>query len=115
MKIALFGYGKMGRMIEQAAERQDLEIVCIIDPLAGDRGQLEDAEVCIDFTQPDAVMQNIRLATAAGKPMVVGTTGWYEHLDEVRHLVEAGNTGLVYGSNFSVGVNLMFKIVEYAA
>jgi 4-hydroxy-tetrahydrodipicolinate reductase len=115
MKIAILGYGKMGHMIEQAAAHHDFDVVCILDPIGGSRGQLADADVCIDFTQPDAVLDNIKLVTGAGKPLVVGTTGWYEHLGEVRRLVEANNTGLVYGSNFSIGVNLMFKIVEYAS
>lgn len=115
MKIALFGYGKMGQMIEQTAARHNLEVVCIIDPIAGNRGALADADVCIDFTQPGAVVENIKLAASANKPIVIGTTGWYEHLDEVRNIVETSGIGLVYGSNFSIGVNLMFKVVEYAA
>ncbi|MBI3653303.1 MAG: dihydrodipicolinate reductase [Acidobacteria bacterium] len=115
MKIAIIGYGKMGRMIEAAATRHQVEVVCVLDPLAGNRGQLAEADVCIEFTQPDAVLDNIKLAASAGKPIVVGTTGWYEHLDEVRTLVEATHIGFVYGTNFSIGVNLMFKVVEYAA
>jgi 4-hydroxy-tetrahydrodipicolinate reductase len=115
MKIALFGYGKMGRMVEQAALESQMEVVCVIDPVAGSRGQLSDADVCIDFTEPAAVVENIKTAAAAGISMAVGTTGWYDHIDEVRLLIEKSGTGLVYGSNFSVGVNLMFKIARYAA
>ncbi|HWX43463.1 MAG TPA: dihydrodipicolinate reductase C-terminal domain-containing protein [Blastocatellia bacterium] len=115
MKIALFGYGKMGRMVEQAAERRGHEIVCVVDPVAGSRGRLDDAEVCVDFSEPGSVMGNIRIAAAAPIPMVVGTTGWYQHIEEARSLVQKSNIGFVYGSNFSVGVNLMFKIVQQAA
>ena len=115
MKLALLGYGKMGRMIEEAAAQQDIEVVAIIDPVSGSRGSLADADVCMDFTEPSAVIENIKTAAAAQVAMVVGTTGWYERLDEARSLVEANNIGLVYGSNFSVGVNLMFKITQYAA
>jgi 4-hydroxy-tetrahydrodipicolinate reductase len=87
----------------------------VIDPVAGSRGQLSDADVCVDFSEPGAVVENIRMAAAARVSMVVGTTGWYEHMGEARRLVEEGEIGFVYGSNFSVGVGLMFKIVEYAA
>lgn len=115
MKLALLGYGKMGRMVEQAAGREGVEVVAILDPVSGARGSLGDADVCIDFTEPSAVIENIKAAAAARVAMVVGTTGWYAQLEEARGLVEASGIGLVYGSNFSVGVNLMFKITQYAA
>jgi 4-hydroxy-tetrahydrodipicolinate reductase len=115
MKLALFGYGKMGQMVEQAASRDDIEVVCVIDPIAGSRGKLNDADMCIDFTEPAAVIENIKAAAEAGIAMVVGTTGWYDGLDEARRLVQEGGIGFVYTSNFSVGVNLMFRITEHAA
>ena len=115
MKLALLGYGKMGRMVEDAAGREGLDVVAVLDPISGSRGSLGDADVCIDFTEPGAVIENIKAAVAARVAMVVGTTGWYDRLAEARGLVEAGGIGLVYGSNFSVGVNLMFKITQYAA
>src|SRR5262245_56427008 len=115
MKLALLGHGQMGRMVEDAAIREGLEVVAIIDPISGSRGALDEADVCIDFSQPDAVIENIKTVAAAGKAMVVGTTGWYDRVDEARKLVVTSNIGLVYGSNFSVGVNLLFKITQYAA
>jgi 4-hydroxy-tetrahydrodipicolinate reductase len=115
MKLALLGYGKMGRMVEEAAAREAIEVVAILDPVSGSRGSLADADVCVDFTEPSAVIENIKAAAAARVSMVVGTTGWYARLEEARRLVEAGGIGFVYGSNFSVGVNLMFKITQYAA
>lgn len=115
MKLALLGYGKMGRMVEQAAGRDGVEVVAILDPVSGSRGSLADADVCIDFTEPSAVLDNIKAAAEAGAAMVVGTTGWYGQLEEARRVVEASGIGFVYGSNFSVGVNLMFKITQYAA
>jgi 4-hydroxy-tetrahydrodipicolinate reductase len=115
MKLALLGYGKMGRMIEQAATAGGLEVVCVIDPVTGSRGALTDADVCVDFSEPDAVMGNIKLAADARVSMVVGTTGWYDRVEEARQIVEAGAIGFVYGSNFSVGVNLMFKLAAYAS
>ena len=115
MKLALIGYGKMGHMVELAACREGIEVVAIIDPVAGSRGKLSDADVCTAFTEPSAAIENIKAAAEAGIAMVVGTTGWYDRLDEARALVEESGIGFVYGSNFSVGVNLMFKIARYAA
>jgi 4-hydroxy-tetrahydrodipicolinate reductase len=115
MKVALLGYGKMGRMVEEAARRNDLEVVCVVDPVAGSRGQIADAQVCIDFSDPAAVIENIKMVAASRLSMVVGTTGWYDRIDEARQLVSESGIGFVYGSNFSIGVNLMFKIIERAA
>ncbi|MEK6302178.1 MAG: dihydrodipicolinate reductase C-terminal domain-containing protein [Acidobacteriota bacterium] len=115
MKLALFGYGKMGQMIEHAAARAAIDVVCVIDPFAGSRGNLTDADVCVDFSEPRAVMSNIQTAADARVSMVVGTTGWYDHIDDARQIVENGGIGLVYGSNFSVGVNLMFKLAAQAS
>jgi 4-hydroxy-tetrahydrodipicolinate reductase len=115
MKLALFGYGKMGRMIEQAAARGGVEVVCVVDPIVGSRGKLTQADVGMDFSEPHAVLENIRTAAEARVSMVIGTTGWYDHIDEARRIVEAGGIGLVYGSNFSVGVNLMFKLAARAS
>src|ERR1700720_4112787 len=84
MKLALLGYGKMGRMVEEAAAREGIDIVCIIDPIGGSRGELVDADVCIDFTEPHVVIEDIKAAAAARASMVVGTTGWYDRIDEAR-------------------------------
>lgn len=105
----------MGRMIEQAATGRGFEVACVVDVNGVERGNLQDVHVCIEFSQPDAVIENIKLAAGAGKPIVVGTTGWHEHLDEARAIVNANDIGFVYGSNFSIGVNLMFRISKYAA
>jgi 4-hydroxy-tetrahydrodipicolinate reductase len=115
MKIALLGYGKMGRMVEQAALRDQMGVVCVIDPVGGSRGEIREAEVCIDFSEPAAVIDNVARAAEAQVSMVVGTTGWYDRIDEARRIVEGSSIGLVYGSNFSIGVNLMFKVADYAA
>jgi 4-hydroxy-tetrahydrodipicolinate reductase len=115
MKIALLGYGKMGQMVEQAALRDGVEVVCVMDPVNESRGQIADADVCIDFSEPAAVIENVGKAAEARVSMVVGTTGWYDRIDEARHLVTESGIGFIYGSNFSVGMNLMFKVVDYAA
>lgn len=115
MKIALLGYGKMGRMVEAAAARAAMDVVCIVNSSGAVRGNVADADVCIEFSEPAAVVENIRMAAVCKKPIVVGTTGWYDKLDEVRAIVETADIGCVYGSNFSVGVNLFFKVVQRAA
>jgi 4-hydroxy-tetrahydrodipicolinate reductase len=102
-------------MVEEAAARSGLEVACVVDPFAGSRGELSVCDVAIDFSEPGAVIDNIRVVSGAGLAMVVGTTGWYDRIDEVRRIVEESGVGLVYGSNFSVGVNVMFKITKYAA
>lgn len=114
MKIALIGYGKMGHEIEAVARLQGdtiartFDIDSPVDPEA-----LEGIDVCIEFSTPQSAMANIRTAVAAGKDIVVGTTGWYEHVPEIRKTVTG--SGLLYSPNFSIGVNLTFRIVAAAA
>jgi 4-hydroxy-tetrahydrodipicolinate reductase len=121
MKIALIGYGKMGHMVEQAALARGHQVACKIDIDQNDQGQqltrekFAGVDVAIDFTMPAAVVRTVDKLSAIGVSMVVGTTGWWNQLEEVRHMVEARNTGLVYGSNFSIGVNLFFKLMVQAA
>jgi 4-hydroxy-tetrahydrodipicolinate reductase len=115
VKIALLGYGKMGRAVEQLALSSGIQVPCVIDPASGSRGQLREANVAIDFSEPCAVISNIRMVADAGLQMVVGTTGWYDRIEEARQIVQQCHIGLVYGSNFSLGVNLMFMIVRQAA
>jgi 4-hydroxy-tetrahydrodipicolinate reductase len=114
VKIALIGYGKMGREIERlAVERGDtIASVFDIDTLPTSEG-LAPAEVCIDFSVPDAVIHNMKAASDAGVDMVVGTTGWYEHLPEVRKWFDS--SALIYAQNFSLGVNLFYRILRHAA
>jgi len=122
MNIALIGYGKMGHEVEQLALSKGHRIVARCDPAS--RGQahvaisqevLQDADVCIEFTHPQAVLENIRKIAALKKPLVVGTTGWYERLSEAESIVKQNGIGLVYAPNFSLGVNLFYQIAEKAA
>jgi 4-hydroxy-tetrahydrodipicolinate reductase len=119
-RIALIGYGKMGKMIASLAAERDCEIVSRIDPQSPDcyreisPQSLADAEVCIDFSHPSIVVDNIRKVLALGKPMVVGTTGWHNVHEEIRQLVQEAGTGLVYGANFSIGMNLFSRVVTEA-
>ena len=109
MKIALIGYGRMGRMIEQTARERGHEIVCIID--VGDQEKFDNeafrsADAAIEFTIPTAAYKNVRQAMERGVPVVSGTTGWYkEHIQDIQHLTDAGGTFL-WASNFSLGVGI---------
>jgi len=114
MRIALIGYGKMGHEIEAAALEQGETIASTFDvgnPV--DVASLADADICIEFSTPQTVLQNIRVALEAKKDIVVGTTGWYNHLPEIRPSVK--DSGLLYSPNFSIGVNMLFRIVGAAA
>ena len=118
MKIAILGYGKMGRIIEQFAFERGHEVVLKVnvdntEDLTVDNLRL--ADVAIDFSTPDSVLGNIELCFEANLPVVVGTTGWYAKLQEVKDKCEAGNNTLLYASNFSVGVNVFFFVNKVLA
>ncbi len=118
MKIALLGYGRMGRMIEQAAIERDHQVIIKVDkePLTeAQEDLLTTADVAIEFSTPDSVLQNIEKCMAIKLPVVVGTTGWYGHLQQVKDTCEKRNTAVMYGSNFSIGVNLFFEVNKYLA
>ncbi len=109
MRIALYGYGKMGKAIEQAAQARGQEVVLRV--AAANAGTPPTgADVAIEFSKPDQVIGNIRLCLEHGVPVVVGTTGWYDHLTDVRAMVEATKGSLLWASNFSIGVNLFFRV-----
>lgn len=113
MKIALLGYGKMGKIIEKIALSRKHEIVLTIDhenqhELTAEN--LQKADAVIEFTMPASVLANIEHCFNAGVPVVVGTTGWYDKLDEIKQLCEDSNNALMYATNFSVGVNIFFHI-----
>jgi len=118
MKIALLGYGKMGKIIEKIATDRKHEIVLKIDfdnlhELTPEN--LKQADVAIEFTTPSSVISNINVCFEAGVPVVVGTTGWYDKLDEIKQQCEVGSHTLLYATNFSVGVNIFFHINKVLA
>ena len=122
MNMSIIGYGNMGRMIEQTAIEKGHKICSIIDPAQKNATHktitsesLSDSDVCIDFTLPHAVLENIRKVSKLKKSIVVGTTGWHNHLDDARKIIARNNTGLIYASNFSIGVNIFYHIVDSAS
>ena len=117
MKIALIGYGKMGHAIEQIALQRGHEIVSVIDVNNQEdftSDAFKSADVAIEFSMPAVAMDNYRRAFAAGVPVVSGTTGWLEHLPEIKEACKAGQT-FFYASNFSLGVNIFFALNKYLA
>ncbi len=118
-KIALIGYGKMGKEIETLCKDSELfEVVSVNFKNISDSLDLKGvgkANVAIDFTSKDIVIKNIEAITKLGVNLVVGTTGWHDRLGEVEKLVTKYEIGLVYSSNFSVGANIFFKMIDFSA
>lgn len=114
MKIALLGYGKMGKVIERIALERGHEIVLKKDKNTSFEG-LKNADVAIDFSIPDAAVENISECLNSGIPVVSGTTGWLQHYDEMVNLCKEKKGAFIYGSNFSLGVNLFFELNEQLA
>ena len=130
MKIALIGYGKMGKMLEAAALNRGHNITIVIDPIGNTQPvcgaalvpaipttaeEAGDPDLFIEFTRPESAPDIITAALALGKPIVSGTTGWHKKLPEISAAVEKAGTALLWSSNFSLGVNLFYRIAAYAA
>lgn len=118
MKIALLGYGKMGHIIEQFAQSRDHEVILKIDSQNTTElttQNLKRADIAIDFSTPHTVLNHIKECFVANLPIVVGTTGWYDHLQQVKNECEDNGHSLLYGSNFSLGVNLFFAVNKILA
>lgn len=111
MKLGLFGYGKMGKAIEQIAENQGIEIVWRIRREDNPSPTLlRQADVIIEFTRPEAALENVMLCLQAGVPVVSGTTGWLDRLPEAQQYCLENKGAMLWASNFSVGVNLFFAL-----
>jgi 4-hydroxy-tetrahydrodipicolinate reductase len=118
MKIALIGYGKMGKEIETIALERKHEIVLIVEKDNEDlvsKKDLQKADVAIEFTTPHSVVANLKRCMEAQLPVVVGTTGWYQQFEEVTNYCKNNNGTLFHATNFSIGVNLFFKVNTYLA
>lgn len=119
MKVALIGYGKMGKEVESILrDRKEHTIVSVsykdVNDILDWEG-IKKADVAVDFTSPEIVVKNIQQVLSLGTDMVVGTTGWYSDLEKVERLVKKYKRGLIYASNFSIGANIFFEIVAYAS
>ncbi len=121
MRIGLIGYGRMGRLVEQVALREGAEVAerfTAARPLRADdevREQLRGVSALVDFSTGAAVLETVRAAARLPINLVIGTTGWEGSIDDVRETVERRGIGVVYGSNFSLGVNLFYALVDEAA
>ena len=114
MKLALLGYGRMGKAIEKIALERGHHIICKIDK-DHFAGALEEADVAINFSVPDAAVENINKALNQSIPVICGTTGWLDEYDQVTRNVIENDTAFIYASNFSVGVNVFFKLNKILA
>lgn len=125
MRVALTGYGRMGREIEAVLRDRGHEISCIVDPALAEREKtvsaaltpelLANCDAAIEFSLADAVPANVAAYLAAGVPAVIGTTGWLDQLEMISGQIRDAGGALVYGSNFSIGANLFFRLASHAA
>jgi 4-hydroxy-tetrahydrodipicolinate reductase len=120
-KLALVGYGKMGRLIEQLAPQHNFEVVLRLDKSSNHnaagitRGTFHNIDAAIEFSTPEAAVSNLKALAQLGTPTACGTTGWLDHLPEVKQLVDESGAGLVHSPNFSTGVAVFGKLVALAA
>jgi 4-hydroxy-tetrahydrodipicolinate reductase len=121
MKLALIGYGAMNSMVSALARQENHEVALVLtsknaaQSVEGLAKQLAGHDVAVDFSVSSAVLTNVEACARAGVPLVEGTTGWREDEERARRIVEEHGGALVYGANFSIGVNLFYRIVSYAA
>ena len=121
MKIALIGHGAMGKLIERLARERGHDIAVVVDD--ADAGlsaeklaeKLSGVDVAIDFTTAEAVKRNVEACVAAGVALVEGTTGWNAQRSEIETIVRDGEGAFVFGANFSIGVNLFYRVVNFAS
>lgn len=115
-KLAIVGYGKMGKEIEKLAQEKGFLITDIFDinnPLTPEKKY--DFDVAIEFTTPDAVIENVKILSYLKKNIVIGTTGWFDRMDEVKSIVESNGIGAIFSPNFSIGVNILLTIIKEAS
>ncbi len=121
LNLALLGQGKMGRAVAQLAPERAFLVRLALTAASNRNGtgitpqNFQGIDVCVDFTTPGAVIENIRRVAALGCNLVVGTTGWLDRMDEVRKTIEGSGIGMVYAPNFSIGVQLMYRLARAAA
>jgi 4-hydroxy-tetrahydrodipicolinate reductase len=120
MNIALLGYGNMGKEVERLAKEKNITVKKIftiennLRAMGITKEALKDVDVCIDFSVPTAVVENIKTVAGLGKNMVIGTTGWYDKISEVEKIVKTNKIGFLYSPNFSLGMNIFYQILSSA-
>ena len=114
IRIVLLGYGAMGREVERLAESHGCSVIDVFDVDRTFDAAQTSYDVAIDFTEPGAVMANAAAVAAQGKNLVIGTTGWYDDMEELRRIQSTSNIGMMFGSNFSVGVQIFFRLARAA-
>lgn len=117
-RLAIIGYGKMGKLVEKLAKQQGIEVCALIDPIFNNsinKETLNNADIAVEFSVPEAAISNYKKLFECGINVVTGTTGWYEYLDEVVAECEKWNRGLFYASNFSIGMNITFLLNKQLA
>jgi 4-hydroxy-tetrahydrodipicolinate reductase len=115
MNIALVGYGKMGKAIEALAIERGHKIIAKIGRDGFTPSEIAMADVCIEFSRPEAGFKNIQKCILAGKPVISGTTGWVAKMPEMKAFVKENDGSFFYASNFSLGVNVFFAVNQYLA
>lgn len=121
MKLALIGYGKMGKMLEKLAPEYGFEVAVILDVADNVNGagitreRFAGVDAAIEFSTPEAAVANATALAGIGVPVVIGTTGWLGEIDKVKAAVEVGDSAAVWSPNYSVGVNVFFRLVAEAA
>ena len=111
--LAIVGYGKMGQLIDQLAPQYDFSVIARRD--IGREEPLAGADVAVEFSVPASVVDNIALVSGLRIPIVVGTTGWLDHIDEAKALIASNDSALVWSPNYSIGVNVFSRLVSEAA
>lgn len=120
-KLALVGYGRMGRLIERIAPSHGFAVALRLDEFNNPGGvgltpeNFDGIEIAVDFSIPEVVADNAVRLAELGVPIAIGTTGWLDQLDCVREAVERNESALIYGANFSIGVNAFYRVVEAAS
>jgi len=122
MNIAILGYGMMGQKAKDFAIARGHKVPIIVDPINTEathknikEADLNSVDLILDFSSGSAVIENVKIAAKFHKDIVIGTTGWYEHLDEIKNITENNDIGVLWSPNFSIGVNMYYKIIEEAS
>jgi len=122
MNIAIIGFGSMGNKIKEIAEKQGHIVNVIVDPINKEathkdikETDLKDVDIVIDFSSASSVIENVKRCALLKKNIIIGTTGWYEKLEEVEKITKENDIGVFWSANFSIGVNMLYKIIEKAS